>query len=50
MKQLLRRLALPFALLAATPALAHNPMCECTESGEQITCKGGFSDGSGAPG
>ncbi|AZF04666.1 hypothetical protein [Pseudomonas sp. R5-89-07] len=32
-------------------ALAHNPMCECKEiAGEQIQCKGGFSDGSGAPG
>jgi hypothetical protein len=50
MKHLMRRLALPCLLLAATPVLAHNPMCECTESGEQITCKGGFSDGSGAPG
>lgn len=50
MKQLMRRLALPLLALAATPALAHNPMCECTEHGEQITCKGGFSDGSGAPG
>ena len=50
MKQLMRRLALPLLALAATPALAHNPMCDCTETGEQITCKGGFSDGSGAPG
>ena len=33
------------------PALAHNPMCECTQiEGEQIRCTGGFSDGSGAPG
>ena len=35
----------------STVALAHNPMCECKEiPGEQIQCKGGFSDGSGAPG
>ncbi|TLP52932.1 MULTISPECIES: hypothetical protein [Pseudomonas] len=50
MKHLMRRLALPLTLLAAPPVLAHNPMCDCTESGDQITCKGGFSDGSGAPG
>ena len=26
------------------PALAHNPMCECTQiEGEQIRCTGGFS-------
>ena len=32
-------------------ALAHNPMCECTEiDWAQIRCTGGFSDGSGAPG
>ncbi|EKT4525030.1 hypothetical protein QEM13_004368 [Pseudomonas putida] len=50
MTPLMRRLALPLLALATAPALAHNPMCECTEAGEQITCKGGFSDGSGAPG
>ncbi|QVM89431.1 hypothetical protein JYG34_15475 [Pseudomonas entomophila] len=50
MKHLMRRLALALLLGTTLPALAHNPMCECTETGEQITCKGGFSDGSGAPG
>jgi len=47
----LRILTLPLLLLAATPALAHNPMCECSlVDAEQIKCTGGFSDGSGAPG
>ncbi|MGG5288962.1 hypothetical protein [Pseudomonas shirazensis] len=51
MKHLTRRLALPLLLLCAGPALAHNPMCECTPvDAEQIKCTGGFSDGSGAPG
>ncbi|MDF0729685.1 hypothetical protein P0Y43_02940 [Pseudomonas entomophila] len=51
MKYLLRRLALPLLALAATPALAHNPMCDCVPQGsDQIKCTGGFSDGSGAPG
>lgn len=39
------------ALGLSSPALAHNPMCECQPvDGEQIRCVGGFSDGSGAPG
>ena len=39
------------ALGLSSPALAHNPMCECKPvDGEQIRCVGGFSDGSGAPG
>lgn len=47
-----RMLLVPLLLLgAAGPALAHNPMCECTPiEGDQIKCTGGFSDGSGAPG
>jgi len=46
-----RILTLPLLLLAATPALAHNPMCECSPvDADQIKCTGGFSDGSGAPG
>ncbi|MEN4826381.1 hypothetical protein ABEH27_07665 [Pseudomonas sp. P39-UII1] len=51
MKHLMRRLALPLLMLAAGPALAHNPMCECkaVDAG-QVKCTGGFSDGSGAPG
>jgi hypothetical protein len=29
MKHLMRILSLPLLVLAAGPALAHNPMCEC---------------------
>ncbi|MBA1200319.1 hypothetical protein G7009_00675 [Pseudomonas capeferrum] len=51
MNTLIRTLALPFLMLAASPALAHNPMCECEPvAGDQVKCTGGFSDGSGAPG
>ncbi|WP_409312201.1 hypothetical protein [Pseudomonas putida] len=51
MKHLMRTLTLPFLILAASPALAHNPMCECEElANGQVKCTGGFSDGSGAPG
>ncbi|WP_060513314.1 hypothetical protein [Pseudomonas sp. NBRC 111124] len=51
MKHLMRRLALPLLVLAAGPALAHNPMCECEDvAGGQVKCTGGFSDGSAAPG
>lgn len=51
MKHLLRRLALPLLTFTALPALAHNPMCDCVSvADDQITCTGGFSDGSGAPG
>ncbi|MFQ6571904.1 hypothetical protein [Pseudomonas sp. UM16] len=52
MKCTARKLLLPLLVLGvASPALAHNPMCECTPiDGEQIECTGGFSDGSGAPG
>lgn len=51
----LRRLLASAALLATTGlspnAWAHNPMCECKQiDAEQIRCKGGFSDGSGAAG
>ncbi|MCL6687165.1 hypothetical protein M8R19_00385 [Pseudomonas sp. R3.Fl] len=48
----LRRLALAALLLGlAGTAQAHNPVCECegVDAGK-IRCKGGFSDGSGAPG
>ncbi|MGY2200131.1 hypothetical protein [Pseudomonas gingeri] len=50
-----RRLLAGAVLLAAgglsLTAQAHNPMCECKQiDAEQIQCKGGFSDGSGAPG
>jgi len=51
MKPYLRRLTLPLLMLAASPALAHNPMCECEAIGtDQVKCTGGFSDGSGAAG
>ncbi|MEG1628204.1 hypothetical protein [Pseudomonas sp.] len=52
MKSTACRLLLPLLVLGvASPALAHNPMCECKPiDGEQIECTGGFSDGSGAPG
>lgn len=51
MNTLLRKLALPLLMLAAGPALAHNPMCECEPvDTDQVKCTGGFSDGSGAPG
>ena len=47
----LTRAALLLCAGFSTTAFAHNPMCECKEiPGEQIQCKGGFSDGSGAPG
>lgn len=51
MKHLMHALALPWLVLAAGTALAHNPMCECEElASGQVRCTGGFSDGSGAPG
>ncbi|MGE8321596.1 MAG: hypothetical protein ACN6OX_00780 [Pseudomonas sp.] len=51
MKHLMHTLALPWLVLAAGTALAHNPMCECEElASGQVRCTGGFSDGSGAPG
>lgn len=38
-------------LLAATPALAHTPLCSCYDNGDgTVTCEGGFSDGSSAAG
>jgi hypothetical protein len=39
------------ALLAASTAWAHNPVVECRQvSDDTIICRGGFSDGSLAPG
>ena len=50
MKNLLRCL-LVGSLCGATLALAHNPICECFDNGNNtITCEGGFSDGSPAAG
>ncbi|MDH4990673.1 hypothetical protein QEZ48_07495 [Aquamicrobium lusatiense] len=47
------RLALTLMGLFSTtlPALAHNPIAECSVvEGATIECRGGFSDGSGAAG
>jgi len=39
------------ALLAGSVAWAHNPVIECKQvSADTIVCRGGFSDGSLAPG
>ncbi|MDF3607623.1 hypothetical protein PE067_16595 [Paracoccus sp. DMF-8] len=37
-------------MLCAAPALAHYPFCTCEADGDEITCTGGFSDGSSAQG
>lgn len=38
-------------LLFASAALAHSPICSCFDNGDgNITCEGGFSDGSSASG
>lgn len=37
-------------LLTALPALAHYPFCNCAANGGEITCEGGFSDGTSAEG
>lgn len=43
--------ALLISLLMAAPALAHTPLCSCWDEGDgNITCEGGFSDGSSAQG
>jgi len=49
---MIRPLALSAALLAlsAPMALAHYPFCNCALQGGQITCNGGFSDGTSAEG
>lgn len=47
------KFVLPAALgiLAASPALAHYPVCECKMvDAKTVKCTGGFSDGSKAPG
>ncbi|MEA3333187.1 MAG: hypothetical protein U9Q58_06295 [Pseudomonadota bacterium] len=44
-------LAALLALLIASSALAHTPLCTCFDNGDgTITCEGGFSDGSSAAG
>ena len=43
--------ALLISLLMAAPALAHTPLCSCWDEGDgNITCEGGFSDGSSTQG
>jgi len=38
-------------LLIARPSIAHNPICDCYDNGDDtITCEGGFSDGGTAVG
>lgn len=38
-------------LLAAAPVLAHSPICNCYDNGDDsVTCEGGFSDGASAAG
>ncbi|WP_017905464.1 hypothetical protein [Pseudomonas asplenii] len=50
-RRLLSRALLLTASGLSLNAWAHNPMCECKQiDTEQIQCKGGFSDGSGAAG
>lgn len=43
--------AIPLSVLSATSAWAHNPVASCKAvADDKILCKGGFSDGSAAPG
>lgn len=38
-------------MMAASPAFAHSPLCDCFDNGDgTVTCEGGFSDGSSASG
>jgi hypothetical protein len=51
--QRLNRLGTSFlvGILAAVPAAAHSPICNCYDNGDgTITCEGGFSDGGSAAG
>ncbi|GAB0148258.1 MULTISPECIES: hypothetical protein [Marichromatium] len=51
MRKILPPLTLLAATLAATPALAHTPLCSCYDNGDgTVFCEGGFSDGSSASG
>ena len=50
-KQLLVIGLLVFGLFLAGQALAHTPLCSCSDEGDgTILCEGGFSDGSSAAG
>ncbi len=43
--------ALFISLFMTAPALAHTALCSCWDEGDgNITCEGGFSDGSSAQG
>ena len=38
-------------LLLARPVVAHSPICNCYDNGDDtVTCEGGFSDGASATG
>ncbi len=44
-------LALMVFLATASLAMAHTPLCNCFDNGDgNVTCEGGFSDGSSAAG
>lgn len=50
-KRMSALLALAGLMAVSQSASAHNPLCLCRNvAGGQVSCKGGFSDGSGAPG
>ena len=48
----MKRILLCLSLLLATlPALAHTPLFDCYDNGDDtITCEGGFTDGASAEG
>jgi len=51
MKRFLITAVLALFLLLTGQALAHTPLCSCTDNGDgTVTCEGGFSDGSSAAG
>ena len=51
MKKFLITAVLALFLLLTGQALAHTPLCSCTDNGDgTVTCEGGFSDGSAAAG
>ena len=44
-------LAAALSGFVSIPALAHTPICDCYDNGDNtITCEGGFSDGGSAAG
>lgn len=51
MKKHLSLTLLGALLLCPSLAMAHSPICDCLDNGDNtITCEGGFSDGSSAAG